>query len=572
MVTVPGGGSVPPSVTDQLTPEQQTALANSIQTLVANANPPYTSTVFVPPDSPSTVPGVLNVGTASPSGGSVSAPDGVQVFIVTGDQPVKITGNPSTQVLVGSDSNDTIVSGGMAGTIVSGNGNTVIDASSSNQDPDIQTGTGNDTVTLGFGVNTVTAQGNLTLKGGGGDDTVSFTGSSKTLLQQAMGNIEIDVTGDRDTINIKNGKDTIDVTGKGTKINSSLKGGVVVNESGPVSMVFKGAGNDTVSMGDGSNTINDSGNLTVQGGGPSGNGHNKINVGGTRLDIRADGNNLISVGASRNARSHPTVNLTVGGGTDTTATGGNNDTIIATSKVNLTTTGDPGNINFVGIGNDSFTLNGGGNADNQVNIDSDKARITINGGAESLNVLGDHAKITESPNAGGSIITAIGNDTINLGTGNDTVTDLGGATVFGGGGNFQFVGGGGGRDQVVVGSGNATLVGGGGVNVFHAGSGSTSMTGGAGSRDTFFGGSGLDTMDAQGATSAVFQFAASNHGGTHTINHFQTGPDKLSLSGYDTAAVLASAQVIGGNTVLNLGDGTTITLAGFTHLTASDFK
>jgi hypothetical protein len=123
-----------------------------------------------------------------------------------------------------------------------------------------------------------------------------------------------------------------------------------------------------------------------------------------------------------------------------------------------------------------------------------------------------------------------------------------------------------------VGSGNATLSGGGGVNVFHAGSGSTSMSGGGGSQDTFAGGSGFDTMDAQGAKSAVFQFNASNHGGTHTIDNFKSGPDKLQLSGYDTTTVLANAQVIGGNTVLNLSDGTTITLQGFTHLTASDFK
>jgi hypothetical protein len=30
--------------------------------------------------------------------------------------------------------------------------------------------------------------------------------------------------------------------------------------------------------------------------------------------------------------------------------------------------------------------------------------------------------------------------------------------------------------------------------------------------------------------------------------------------------------VVGGNTILNLGDGTTITLTGFTGLKASDFS
>jgi Ca2+-binding RTX toxin-like protein len=564
MVTVPGGQTIN---TPGLTPQQEQQLGDAMANLAGQG---FTSSNIItdPNAPPSTVPGVLNIYNL-PAGSlpnhTYAMKPGAQVLIVLGTDPVTITGTPGADLIVGNNADDTIKSGGMGGSIIGGNANNVIDASSSNQDPSITTGTGNDTVTIGSGTNTVTALGNLTLKGGGGDDTVNVEGTKKSLLQQASGHIDIDVTGNNNTINIKNGKDTIDVTGRGTKINSSIKSGLVVNESGPVSMVFKGAGNDTITLGDGSNTISDSGPVSILGGGPSGNGHNRIDLtGSTRADIRTDGHNTILFGAARNSRSNPTVNATIGGG--------GNDTIIATSKVNLTTTGEPGNIDFTGIGNDSLTLNGGGNLGNEVTVDSEKARITLRGGASNLDVTEKSAKITEDPNAGGTNITAQGNDTINLGTGNDTITDKGGATLFGGGGSFSFTGGAGGRDQVVVGSGNATLSGGGGVNVFHAGSGSTSMTGGAGSKDTFVGGSGFDTMDAQGAKSAVFQFSASNHGGTHTIDHFQSGPDKLQLSGYDTATVLANAQVIGGNTVLSLGDGTTITLQGFTHLTASDFK
>jgi hypothetical protein len=43
-------------------------------------------------------------------------------------------------------------------------------------------------------------------------------------------------------------------------------------------------------------------------------------------------------------------------------------------------------------------------------------------------------------------------------------------------------------------------------------------------------------------------------------------------AGYNTATVLKNAKVVGGSTILNLGDGTTITLSNFTGLKASDFS
>ena len=177
---------------------------------------------------------------------------------------------------------------------------------------------------------------------------------------------------------------------------------------------------------------------------------------------------------------------------------------------------------------------------------------------------------------GGINYTGVGTDTIRLASGTDTVVDKGGATIFGGSGKFSFTGGSTAQDSVSVGSGSATLNGGGGKNIFVGSSSknsSTSMIGGAGSQDTFTGGSGKDTMNVAGVKSGLLQFDKAHQGGTHTVTGFKHGTDHLKLgAGYNTKTVLNGAKVVGGNTILNLGDGTTITLTGFTGLKASDFS
>jgi hypothetical protein len=210
----------------------------------------------------------------------------------------------------------------------------------------------------------------------------------------------------------------------------------------------------------------------------------------------------------------------------------------------------------------------------------DHDTVNVTKGNDTINVTTDGNSIVSSVKGGvqinesGAVSNAFnlrGNDTITLGTGNDTVTDPGGATVFGGAGNLLFQGGSKGTDDITLGSGNATINAGGGDNIVHAGSGNASISATAKSSDTFFGATGHDTMSAPGAKSAVFSFTSTLAGGTHTISSFTSGPDKLQLTGYDTTSVLNNAQIIGGSTLLNLGDGTTINLVGFTGLKASDF-
>ena len=179
--------------------------------------------------------------------------------------------------------------------------------------------------------------------------------------------------------------------------------------------------------------------------------------------------------------------------------------------------------------------------------------------------INSHALFTGSSNASDMVVSFLqssgdrliavsgaGNDSITLGLGNDTVVGKGSATLHGGG-NFSFTGGSGGTDRAIVGSGNATLLGGGRKYFFTAG------------------GAGLGTMDAAGAKTAVFLFNATSHGGTHVPQHFDSAHDKLHLLGYDTAQAPASAQVAGGSTALDLGDGTTIKLQNFIRHNAKDF-
>jgi hypothetical protein len=493
------------SVTTPLTGNELTALQNALAILSVGQTQ---GQVLTSPNSAATPPGTLFIYNF-PADGKFTLPSGAGGVVLSQDNQgihQRLIGRPGTTfVIAGNNRNEFLNGGGGNGTIIGGNGNNQVFANNGNN-VDIFLGTGNDTVTLGGGFDTVNADGNLTLKGAAGNPAVvNLLGSSRNISLAASGHITTNLTGNRDTVRVSTGRQTINVTGRGNQITSVVKHGVVINESGPVSMVFNGIGNDTVTMGDGSNTINDSGPITLLGGGPSGNGHNRVTLTGRSASIDADGNNNITLGKSQGQGNGPTFNATVGGG---------NDTITATTKLNL----------------------------------------------------------TEIPGAGNLNVTGIGHDTFNLSTGNATVTDPGGATIFGGGGDLKFIGGSGGRDQVVVGSGNASLIGDGGKNVFHAGSGNATMRGGAGSQDTFTGAQGHDTMSAPGAKSAIFSFNSTLSGGTHLINHFEAGPDKLQLLGYDTTTVLNNATVVNGSTLLDLGDGTTIKLLGFTGLTASDFK
>jgi hypothetical protein len=115
-------------------------------------------------------------------------------------------------------------------------------------------------------------------------------------------------------------------------------------------------------------------------------------------------------------------------------------------------------------------------------------------------------------------------------------------------------------ESVQAGSGNATILGGGQADTAAGGHNFTTVAVGA------------DNSTVSGALPSVFQFNASQPGGTHVITDFTHGNDKLQLIGYDTTAAFHQAQAVGGNTVITLDGGKTeIVLNGFTNLHKADF-
>jgi hypothetical protein len=98
--------------------------------------------------------------------------------------------------------------------------------------------------------------------------------------------------------------------------------------------------------------------------------------------------------------------------------------------------------------------------------------------------------------------------------------------------------------------------------------------------DTFSGGAAKSAVlrlgaDTVSASKDLFVFKSDHASGSHVIQSFKEGTDKLVLSGYGKAEIaeaLHSQKVVGGSLTLKLSDKTTITISDHTHkLSASDF-
>jgi Ca2+-binding RTX toxin-like protein len=239
-----------------------------------------------------------------------------------------------------------------------------------------------------------------------------------------------------------------------------------------------------------------------------------------------------------------------------------------------------GNANVHIYGNGSVAA---GNGNDTIRIDGHGA-ITVGAGHDHITLDGSGYIVQH--NSG----SMVGNDTINFGSGNDSLTEAGRATVHGAfgsatveGGKFQFlqIGNHSGEDrhggsaqityEQVAMSGNATLVGGDHATRFIGGSGSVVMRGGSGN-DTFIGGSGHTIMTG-GTGHNVFDVFCKGVGGTDVITNFVAGKDQLYLDGKSMNYLQSHGEVTvsHGNTYINLDGGqTTLELKGFASLTAGD--
>lgn len=149
-----------------------------------------------------------------------------------------------------------------------------------------------------------------------------------------------------------------------------------------------------------------------------------------------------------------------------------------------------------------------------------------------------------------TVFAGAGNDTVVSGTGNDAVTL----------GEFGIANGGGGADTLIGGTGTATLGGGAGADSIVAATGGGVLIGEVGD-DTMAGGAGKD----------IFVYRSGD--GSDVITGFNPASDTLALAitGVDLLDVMARAVVTGGNTILTMADGSTITLAGVTDINLSWF-
>ncbi|MBP2295975.1 beta strand repeat-containing protein [Azospirillum rugosum] len=290
------------------------------------------------------------------------------------------------------------------------------------------------------------------------------------------------------------------------------------------------------------------------------------------------------------------------------------DTNVVASKVDGTAT-------FIGNTTSPVTLVGGG-AKNQLLVANDKAGTVINAGTGSGTIVGGSADqlLGTDATAGGeflfyggtgndTIVGAAGNNTITAGTGNNLIGLAGGNnkvyaagndTVIAGGGNATIGAGAGnavinvvgGSNLVIGGSGNSTIAAAAGNNTLFGGAGNTTIAGGSGNdlligatsktgnavlggfagNDTLVGGVGNDTLFG-GTGNDIFVFSTVFGGGKHIIGDFTAGSDLIAVQGYGLTAaqVAAKVTVTGGSSVIALSDGTQITVAGVTNLTASNF-
>jgi Ca2+-binding RTX toxin-like protein len=246
-----------------------------------------------------------------------------------------------------------------------------------------------------------------------------------------------------------------------------------------------------------------------------------------------------------------------------------------------------GQLNFFAPGGSGTVVAGGGNT-RIVIQGTDTAGWSINTGKGNDQIL-----ITGPGN--NTISAGEGHNFISLGTGNSVVQSTGADTITASGGDAKInaigntsdlIFGGNQLFYVGAGSGSATIFGGSGADTFfgsldpaagpnavHAGSaGNNLLVAGAGN-DTFFASPGNSTI-LGGTGQDSFVFTKGHGGSSDLIQLFASGQDTIDLQGYgknEISNALKSQTVTNGSVTITLSDHTTITFAGVSSLSNSDF-
>ena len=570
--------------------------------------------------------GTVNAGTVVFNGSS-----GNDSFTGTGGTDT-INGNGGDDTLSGGNGNDTINGGSGSDTLTGGDGNDIIrtgtgsnvdtdnaDAGLGNDEIRIQGGTVNGTISAGADNDSIYSEITSfsgSIDGGSGSDTLIFTpsftnnlagasiqGIETTLLggtitidtAQAANLGAIDLTAANNAVTLATvgtgvfGPVTVD-SGETLTVTANAAGGVNISfASGTVNagtVVFNGSsGNDSFTGTGGTDTINGNGGDDTLSGG---NGNDTINGGsGSDTLTGGDGNDIIRTGTGSNV---DTDNADAGLGNDeiriqggtvngTISAGADNDSIYS-EITSFSGSIDGGSGSDTLIFTPSFTNNLAGASiqgiettllGGTITIDTAQAAnlgaidLTAANNAVTLATVGagvfgpvtvdSGETLTVTANAAGGVNISFASGTVNAGT-----------VVFNGSsGNDSFTGTG----------GTDTINGNGGDDTLSGGNGNDTINGGAG-HDIIIGGAGSDIIDG-GVGDDVFIFSMGD--GADTIQNFLAGAgtvDQFDLTGFDVAivnAAIAGATQIGANTLLNFGNGDTLTLTNVTaaNLHKDDF-
>lgn len=291
----------------------------------------------------------------------------------------------------------------------------------------------------------------------------------------------------------------------------------------------------------------------ASGGGIGGSGPDVLTGGSAHDYIDGAGGNDVLVG---------------GAGNDTIHGGSGNDAIWAGST-------DAGSDSLHGgTGNDTI----GGGAGNDAIVGGTGSDLLFGGAGNDLLDVGereyltaDSAPITNTAWAGSGDDVIHGDNTADIlggGSGSDYAIGYGGNDIIYGGkntasetSNDDTVFGGNGNDTIYGGAGRDAIYGEGNDDLIFGGDGNDVIDGDDG-HDVIWGGGGNDTLEG-GAGADNFGFLAGS--GADYISDFDITLDSLDLSGSstnfsDAGDVAAASTNLGGNLVIVLGGGSTLTL------------
>ena len=476
-----------------------------------------------------------------------------------------ITGNSSTNTITGGDGHDTLYGMNGADTLNGGNGNDTLDGGSA---ADVMSGgVGDDVYYMDTTADTVTEAAsagidlvyipqswtlgahfeNLTLTG-----TDSIYGTGNTLDNAILGN-----SGDN-TLTGLDGHDTLDgAIGADTLVGGTGDDVYGVDNVGDMVTEVSGEGADTVRSSIDYTLGTDIENLTLLSGAVSGTGNASANT----ITGNSAGNTLDGSGGADA--------LIGGGGNDIYVVDDAGDTVTEAAdqgtdevrtSIDYTLGADVENLTLL-----SGATSGTGNGLDNVLLGNAAANtLSGNAGADTLDGGGD----------ADTLIGGMGDDTYHVdntadvasettGEGTDTVYST--ATSFTLGAhveNLTLLG------AAASGTGNA------GANTLTGTSGNNTLDGAAG-EDTLIGGEGDDDLTG-GADVDTFWFGSAS--GADSISDFLAGPggDVVHLEGLgfdDFGDATAAMSQSGGDVVLDLGSGNTVTFAAMliTDFDSSNF-